>query len=246
MRKIAFCFLIYDIINHEELWNLFFNNIDPNKYSIYIHYKNNISLKYFNKYKLKKRIQTKYADISLVKAQNILLYEALKDLDNTNIIFLSGSCIPVKPFDYIYNILKPEYSYFSEVSQNGCFPRCDLSLEYVDKKYIFKTSQWCIINRRHADLMLKYKDYLKWFSKIYAADEHCYITNIMHHNLENEICNEFDPTYVNWSKGGPRPLTYNSITDENLLLLVSSKHLFARKFDKGCDLSALNDHIVTV
>ena len=23
MKKIAFCFLIYDIINHEELWNIF-------------------------------------------------------------------------------------------------------------------------------------------------------------------------------------------------------------------------------
>ena len=34
MKKIAFCFLIYDIINHEELWNIFFKNIDTNKYNI--------------------------------------------------------------------------------------------------------------------------------------------------------------------------------------------------------------------
>jgi hypothetical protein len=41
MKKLAFCFLIYDVINHEELWKLFFDRVDPSKYSIYIHYKTN-------------------------------------------------------------------------------------------------------------------------------------------------------------------------------------------------------------
>jgi hypothetical protein len=36
IMKIAFCFLIYDIINHEDLWNIFFANVDNNKYNIYI------------------------------------------------------------------------------------------------------------------------------------------------------------------------------------------------------------------
>ena len=53
MKKIAFCFVIYDIINYEELWNMFFQNVDTNKYNIYIHYKTNTPLKYFEKYKLK-------------------------------------------------------------------------------------------------------------------------------------------------------------------------------------------------
>ena len=44
MKKIAFCFLIYDTINHEELWNNFFKNVDPAKYNIYIHYKYNKQL----------------------------------------------------------------------------------------------------------------------------------------------------------------------------------------------------------
>ena len=51
----------------------FFLNIDKNKYTIYIHFKNNVSLKYFEQYKLKNCIETQYADISLVCAQNILL-----------------------------------------------------------------------------------------------------------------------------------------------------------------------------
>ena len=49
MKKIAFLFLIYDVINQEELWNSFFSNIDPNKYSIYIHYKNNTPLNLYRR-----------------------------------------------------------------------------------------------------------------------------------------------------------------------------------------------------
>jgi hypothetical protein len=67
MKKIAFCFLIYDIINHEELWNKFFLDVDINKYNIYIHYKYNVPLKYFEKYKLNKQLK-----------QNMRIYLLLK------------------------------------------------------------------------------------------------------------------------------------------------------------------------
>ena len=96
MKKFDFLFLIYDSFENENLWYYFFNSIDINKYNIYIHYKNNIQLKYFNNYKLKNCIETKYADVSLVLAQNLLLREALKDTNNQNFIFLSNSCIPLK------------------------------------------------------------------------------------------------------------------------------------------------------
>ena len=72
-RKVAFCFLIYDVINHEELWNNFFKNVDKNKYNIYIHYKVDIPLKYFNEYKIKNIMKTEWCGISLVQAQNLLL-----------------------------------------------------------------------------------------------------------------------------------------------------------------------------
>ena len=79
MKVIGFCFLIYDKINHEELWYKWLNNIDKHKYRIYIHYKNDVKLKYFEKFKLKKCISTQYSDISLVKAQNLLLEASVKD-----------------------------------------------------------------------------------------------------------------------------------------------------------------------
>ena len=45
MKVLGLCFLIYDKINHEELWYNWLRNADK-KYKIYIHYKNDIKLKY--------------------------------------------------------------------------------------------------------------------------------------------------------------------------------------------------------
>ena len=78
MNKIAFCFLIYDSINQEELWYTFFKNVDMNKYNIYIHFKYNKQLQYFEKYKLDNCLETKYADISLVHAHNVLFKKAFE------------------------------------------------------------------------------------------------------------------------------------------------------------------------
>ena len=185
MNKIAFLFLIYDIINHENLWFQFFNGIGDNKYNIYIHYKTDDRLEFFNDYKIniKKTINTKYADISIVKAQNVLIKEALKDKNNKHFIFLSGSCIPLKSFNYIYNYLDVKYSYFHIADPDDCFPDCEVALKYVPKKYINKASQWCIINRKHSELLIKGADnssnssnYLTWFKDTYAPDELCYIS----------------------------------------------------------------------
>ncbi len=236
MKKIAFCFLIYDIINQEEVWNLFFKDIDPNKYSIYIHYKNNVTLKYFEKYKLKNCIETKYADISIVKAQNLLLKEGLNDTLNEHFIFLSNSCIPLKSFEYIYNILNPNYSYFSEAIN---FIKMS---HYIDKKYLKKSHQWCILYKKHAYEILSPIYEVDRFKDLYASDEHYNITNMYMKNLHNQIIfrnseNKLT-TYVNWSEGnGIRPFTYYIIEDIKLQKLLNNKnHLFARKFDKSCEL----------
>ena len=250
-KKIAFCFLIYDTIEHEDIWNIFFNNIDKRKYSVYIHYKYNKPLKYFDKYKLDNCIETKYGDISLVKAQNVMLRKALKDRDNKHFIFISNSCIPLKSFDHVYNSLNDNYSYFNIAPQSQCFPKCNYTLNFIEKKYIQKASQWSILNRKHAELMVNNNDYLKWFNSGTVPDEHCYITNIFVHKLQNEIITtpnlangattftnwEFDMDYKYPSTSDLK--TYYSISDEELLYLLNSKSLFGRKFNKDCR-SSLN------
>ncbi len=78
-KKIALCFLIYEEIYHEDIWYHFLKNVDKDRYSIYIHYKKNKPLKHFEKYKVPDTIETCWACLSIVLAQNLVLREALKD-----------------------------------------------------------------------------------------------------------------------------------------------------------------------
>jgi hypothetical protein len=247
MKKIAFLFLIYDILNLQELWNEFFLNVDKNKYTIYIHYKNNVTLKYFEQYKLKNCIETKYADISLVCAQNILLEEALKDENNEHFIFLSNSCVPFKNFNFIYDKLSIDNSYFNIMPQEQCFPRCDYLLNHIDRKNIQKSSQWCILNKKHSKIIISYSNYknINLYKNIYAPDEIFYITIIFINNLQEEIITTPNSandatTFTNWqgmdykfpSISGLKNYTF--ISEEEILHLLNSNCLFGRKFNANC------------
>lgn len=252
MKKIAFCFLIYDIINHEELWNIFFKDIDPNLYNIYIHYKNNKQLKYFEKYKLDNCIPTQYSHISIVHAQNVILKKALQDKDNEHFIFISNSCVPLKNFDHVYNSLNKEYSYFNVCPQMQCFPRCNPSLKMVNREFIQKSHQWCILNRKHANIMVNNDDYLNWFSYgNLPGDEHCYISKLYYEKLQTEIIATMNTscdatTFTNWegmdykypSRRGLQ--NYRNISEDELLYLLNSKCLFGRKFLSECITSLCN------
>ena len=256
MMKIAFCFLIYDIINHEKLWYKFFENVDKNKYNIYIHYKSNVLLKYFEKYKLDNCIETKYGDISLVYAYNLLFKKALDDKENYKFCILSGACIPLKSFDYVYKFLiQDNYGHFNVVpNQKGCFPRCNPILNYYDKSIIRKSSGWFILNRKIADICVNSEEInKKVFEEIRFAEEHFYITLIYKNNLQDEIIETQNiplaTTFTNWGdmkfkyhsysknsgnyKNGLA--NYKEIYEEELEYLLKEKNvLFGRKFLPEC------------
>lgn len=258
MKKIAFCFLIYDIINHEELWNIFFKNIDSNKYNIYIHYKTYKELKYFNKYKLDNCIETKYEDQTIPLAYNILFRKAYDDDENYKFIIVSGSCIPLKSFDFIYNFLtKNEYGYFNICPQIQCFPNCNSLLSLIKKEYISKSHNWFILNRKLVENLCFDKDEIlnEYFKNIYAPAEYFYYTYIKILKLENEIITTLNQannamTFTNWQGMDYKYVTnrclknYTSISEEELIYLLNSKCLFGRKFTRECT-SLINKTYIT-
>jgi hypothetical protein len=259
-KKIAFCFLIYDKINHEEIWHRFFEKADKQKYNIYIHYKENKPLKYLDEYKIQNCIETKWGDISLVKAQNKLLEEALKDPKNEHFIFLSNSCVPVKTFQFIYDYLDTKYSYFNKDPTKK--DRCTQTHVHVDPKHIQKASQWSILNKKHATILSEKTEYIPWFeydNQTCIADEHAYITYLFSQDLEKELKITDNiaidaTTFTNWadmdykfhSKENNSTYglkNYKKISEEELKYITQSKSLFARKFDGDCDLTLLYEFI---
>jgi hypothetical protein len=249
-KKIALCFLIYEKIFHEDLWNKFLKNIDKNKFNIYIHYKINKPLKYFEKYKLKENIDTCWGCLSIVLAQNLLLKEALKDKDNQHFIWLSDSCIPIKSFKYIYNYLDGNKSYYNIAPDKQVFPRANDALKYMDSKFIKKANMASIINRKHAKLFVNNDQNIRlWFKNIKNVDEIVYITLLHYYKLENELvltpniaCGAI--IFAQWADMSNYKIfkkskkkndyTYSYICPEELNYLIKSKSLFARKFLENC------------
>lgn len=239
-NKIAFIFLIYDEINHEHIWQLFFKSIDTDKYNIYIHYKIYKPSSFFDKYKLNNIIPTEWCGISLVQAHNLLLKEALKDQNNTNFILLSNSCIPFKTFDYIYNNLFINYSYFNLMLLKN-FDNCILALSNINKNLIRKNHQWSILNRKHALLLVNDESkYINWFYNCsVCADEYAHINYLIYSKLDNEIIitnneKEKATTFTNWNSEQSVLNNYNNITNNEIIFLINSPCFFGRKFNKNC------------
>ena len=258
MKKIGFCFLIYDEIVLEELWNIFFKNVDIKKYGIYIHYKINKPLKYFDKFKLKNCIETKYADITLIHAHNVLFKAALED-NCYKIISLSQSCVPLKSFDYVYKFLTRDcFGHFNVMPNKQCFPRCEKLLKYYKIEHIKKSSNWFILNRNICNVIVNIrKDEInKMYGEIGSPEEHFFITTVYKNYLEKEIketpnLSNDATTFTNWPNmnykyvfrpniGDRMPKHYNDISDEELEYLMNSKCLFGRKFTKECYNRFLN------
>lgn len=228
MKKISFMFLITDIICNEEIWYKFFFNVSPDKYKIHIHYKNNNNLKYFNKYKLNNCIETSWGDRSLVDAQNLLIEESLKDNNVTHFILISDTCIPLKNFDYIYNFLDTNYSYFHR--KNPDFKQLKNNVYFsLNRNEIKKSSQWCILNRKHAKLLYNKEYIIKYFENNNYPDERVYITALDKFGLSNEI-KDMCTTHCTWPYKSCHPHDFGIIKSKSLYLLCSSSYLFARKF----------------
>ena len=250
MKKLAFCFLIYDTINQEELWNLFFKNVDPKKYRIYIHYKTDTPLKYFEKNKLPRCIETKYCDVSIIHAHNLLFKKAFND-GCDKIISLSQACIPLKSFDYIYEFLtKDNYCHFNVSPQLQCFPRCLSLLNFYKLAHIHKSSNWFILNRKVCDIIISnnVRKINSEYTSIFCPEEHYFITTVFANNLQSEIITtpnlaDGATTFTNWEQGmeykyqSTKGLkNYSEISEEELLYLLNSKSLFGRKFTVECNL----------
>ena len=258
-KKIAFCFMIYDSINNEKLWKKFFESADKNKYNIYIHYKVNSPLGYFEPYKLKQCVETSWGTLSLVKASNLLFKTAYEhDPNNYKFVLVSNSCIPLKSFDYIYNKLtKDNMGYLNATVDIN---NKQSKIYNVNPNLYGKSSQWIILNRKMVNEIALYDENKidMYFNDLHAPDEIYYYTMIKHKNLENELTvtknsctNATTFTYWNdMAKEYPysqsindniaHPRTYDVISSEELNYLCNQPCLFGRKFNSNCKVLVNN------
>jgi hypothetical protein len=249
MKKIGFCFLIYEVLNHPEAWRTFFAGVDPDKYQIYIHYKENRPLGWLERHKLAQCIPTSYCHVSIVHAHNLLFRAALQD-GCYKVISLSQACIPLKSFDHVYEFLtRDPYAHFSLTPHAQCFPRCDRLLRRYERWQIQKSSNWFILNRGVGELVVNHPPDLidAEYGEIYCPEEHYFISRIYQAGRWTELIiqrgrPEAATTFTNWAGADyPYPSSnglknYSSIAREELDHLLRAPCLFGRKFSPECAL----------
>ena len=182
-KKIALCFLTYDDISKANLWKNMINEANKldKKYNIYIHNKNKLKFEYFKKYSIQNKINTKWADISLVKATILLFEEAYKDENNMFFILLSDKCIPLYSLNQIYDkIIKINNNIISK-SSNNILQRYNKvnDKNFIIKNEFSKQSKWMILNRETVSFFIN-NNFINYFGNNFKyLDEHYFITIIL-------------------------------------------------------------------
>ncbi|KAM7268318.1 hypothetical protein ACFE04_010484 [Oxalis oulophora] len=220
--KLAFMFLTPGSLPFEKLWDQFFQGHEG-QFSIYVHSSRDRPV-HMSPYFANRDIrsdQVVWGKISMVDAERRLLANALQDPDNQHFVLLSDSCVPLHPFDYIYN-----YLMFTNISYVDCFEDpgphgngrySGHMLPEVAKKDFRKGAQWFTVTRKHAVIVLadslyytKFREYCNpgIDGKNCIADEH-YVPTFFHLTDPGGIAN-WSVTHVDWSERKWHPKSYRA------------------------------------
>ena len=199
--RIAFLFLIRDRIEQEALWLKFFAGAARGQYSVFVHAKTAPGVRplapFFEACRLppEECVPTEYAHISLVHAQNALLRAALRDPSNCAFAFVSGACVPVKPFSHVHSlVVDGGRSRFScmDFDESDCklqeellagsathlrAGRDDQDELAITPTVARKASQWCVLMRPFAAACATMPaPYVSAFDDVRAPEEWYYRT----------------------------------------------------------------------
>ncbi|KAF5481031.1 hypothetical protein F2P56_001723, partial [Juglans regia] len=167
--KIAFLFLVGRDLPLDFLWGAFFKNGDVANFSIYIHSEpgfvfkeTTTSLAFFYGQQLNNSIKVMWGESSMIEGERLLLEKALNDASNQRFVLLSDNILLILVW---HSDVSGKYGTKSE---SEFYVLCDccsfldvkdnhynskMSLTILDKNWR-KGSQWVILIRRHAEIVM--------------------------------------------------------------------------------------------
>ncbi len=250
---IALCFLVYDTVQHENIWEDFLSDPYADNFNVYAHIKdvNSKTPKWLKKNKVR-TIKTDWCGDNLVFAFIQMLREALKDKNNRFFVLLSGTCIPLHNTETTYDMIVSD-------------PRSKINYEKIYSTEFYKASQWVILNRENARDVIRLRDRSDKEAKKYlsymratedqhdyyhgggCADETYIINWLIHLNKLSELL-RYGTTYTAWSdRDMNHPIIFNK---RNILNhednMRRERCIFARKFkdELGTYMNRQNKRIV--
>lgn len=218
--KIAFMFLTRGPLPLASLWERFLKGHDG-LFSIYIHtvpnYYGNFSRKsIFYKRQIPSQM-TEWGRMSLCDAERRLLANALLDMNNERFVLVSESCIPLYNFSIVYHyLMKSVHSFigaFDDPSPYGRGRYNGNMAPLVDISQWRKGSQWFEVSRKVAVSIVEdtkfYPKFEQFCRPACYVDEH-YFPTMLTIQSPLLIANR-TITWVDWSRGGAHPATFNKV-----------------------------------
>lgn len=233
--KIAFLFIARNRLPLDFVWDAFFAAEKEQKFSIFVHSRPGFLLNkattkslYFLNRQVNNSIQVDWGEATMIQAERILLENALMDPSNERFVFLSDSCIPLYNFSYTYDyIMSTSTSFvdsFADTKDARYNPKMD---PVIPVKNWRKGSQWGVLNRKHAEIVMKdgkvlpvFQQHCKrkslpefWRDQPFSGDnskehncipdEHYVQTLLAQEGLEGEVTRR-SLTYTAWDLSAPK------------------------------------------
>lgn len=250
MFKLAFLFLTITDINHENYWRDFFKGYE-NKYTIYVHAKEQVGNNWFKQFELPYKIENSWA--RTMRCQIGMLKEALKDPENQMFIYCSHNTIPLQSFDFIYNELiglKKTVFYYEKNphmdATNKRFYNPRRVLKPIPEDLQYKNTQWVILNRKHAEMMVNDTDVVAIISGYPHDQEHYPSTFLNIHNMLDEVHRK-ETHLVVWHMNPTPPYIFkdlnNAVERQLLTDAITYGTYFVRKIDEKCNISLIDPYL---
>lgn len=204
--KIAFLFLTRDNVNHPKLWEYYFKG-NKRKINIYCHPKNpeKVTITWQKKNIISTLVETGWGYITNAYYQ--LLNEAYKNTKNVKFIVISESCVPIVPFNDMYNrVIKDKnesFIKFMELKKNSYDfnERIKTQENYEQYNFCKHYARFCLCRCHVKKILEKHSDFVNFFNKMHVADEF-FLSLLEPYNKTNtsncKITNQ-EITFDNWS-----------------------------------------------
>lgn len=253
--KLGLLFLVRDEVNHPEIWREFIGE-DRERVRVFSHRKvrgddvggDDVggTPTLLKGTEIGEWFDTRWGDISLVRAARAMLLEAMEDESLTHFALLSEACVPVMPLKEILRRLEADPR-----SQFDFRPASDRSAVQVGKMRMTPgvpkgcwtfTSQWWLMNRTTA-VFAAGEDYTGLFEKAFAPDEGYFATvlSMQGFPLYGQVRRR-SSTWTKWTPKAAHPEEWMEFPTEELEGLMMSGCYFARKFPKGADIGRYELH----
>jgi hypothetical protein len=252
--KIAFLFLTRGDHFHARMWEEYWQGHEGS-YSIYAHSaeRRKLARGWLRDAQISENIPTAWGDISLVRAELALLKEALRNGDNSHFVFLSESCVPIRPWGELQRALALDgRSWFATESVHDLWNKdWGKACRPADAPWIPANmwafhSQWVLLNREAAELVVE-DDFTEYFAKSFAADE-AYVATVLRmkgYPIGEKVRSQ-NPTYFRFPEQAgtrPHPLAFPKVTADLAVELATSGRFFARKFPSGSNIRNFKLHV---